>query len=182
MNVTVKDIELLKAIDPQQVATYLQAKGWQQKQQIANQAIIWMKDNEFQGQFNLVLPLNPDVPDFPVSMNLMLETISKSEERSQLDILNDLIIQLSHLTIQGVVMQVHSPNPDKLSGEITLIGVIIDRLWKIKTELFDHNYIKAIKAYQERLPVSCTGDLIKKDNVFILKNIRDFTLDESWKN
>jgi hypothetical protein len=182
MNVTVKDIELLKAIHPQQVATYLQAKGWQQKQQIPNQAIIWLKNKESHGQFNLVLPLNPDVPDFPISMNLLLETLAKAEERSQLDILNDLIIQLSNRIIQGVVMEIHSPNPDQLSGKITLLGLIIDKLWKIQTELFEHDYIKAIKAYQERLPVSCLGDLIKEGNLFILKNPRNFTLDEAWKN
>ncbi|MEQ9486652.1 hypothetical protein [Coleofasciculus sp. F4-SAH-05] len=182
MNVTVKDIELLKAIHPQQVATYLQAKGWQQKQQIPDQAIIWLKDKESHGQLNLVLPLNPDVPDFPVSMNLLLETLAKAEERSQLDILNDLIIKLSNRIIQGVVMQINLPNPDKLSGEITLIGVIFDKFCKIKAELFEHDYIKAIKAYQERLPVSCIGDLIKEGNVFILKNPRQFTIDEAWKN
>lgn len=182
MDVTVKDIELLKAIHPQQVATYLQAQGWQQKQQITDQAIIWMKDNQSHGEFNLVLPLNPDVPDFPVSMNRLLETLSQAEECSQLDILKNLISQLSNRTIQGVVMEIYSPNPDQLSGKITLIGVIFTQLCKIKTELFDHNYIQAIKAYQERMPISCTGDLIKEDNIFILKNPRNFTLDEAWKN
>ncbi|EDX74859.1 hypothetical protein MC7420_733 [Coleofasciculus chthonoplastes PCC 7420] len=35
---------------------------------------------------------------------------------------------------------------------------------------------------KERLPVSCIGDLIKEGNIFILKNPRQFTLDEAWKN
>ncbi len=47
----------------------------------------------------------------------------------------------------------------------------MDKLRKIKTELADHDYILAIKAYQERLPVLCTGDLIKEDNKFIMKKI-----------
>ncbi|EDX73551.1 hypothetical protein MC7420_3725 [Coleofasciculus chthonoplastes PCC 7420] len=49
-------------------------------------------------------------------------------------------------------------------------------------ELFNHEYILAIKAYQERLPIVCTGDLVKEDSGFVLKNIHNFALDESWKN
>jgi hypothetical protein len=38
---------------------------------------------------------------------------------------------------------------------------------------------EAIKAYQERLPVICTGDLIKEGNTFVLKKPRHFALDEA---
>jgi hypothetical protein len=39
-----------------------------------------------------------------------------------------------------------------------------------------------VKAYQERAPVVCIGDLIKQDDTFIVKNSQTFSLDESWKN
>lgn len=68
------------------------------------------------------------------------------------------------------------PLADKLTWEIMLLGVVFDKLRKIKTEA-DHNYILAFKAYQERLPVLCTGDLIKENNTFILKNLGAFKLD-----
>lgn len=42
------------------------------------------------------------------------------------------------------------------------------------------DYVLAIKAYQERFPVSCRGDLSKENNNFVLENVRDFTVDESW--
>jgi hypothetical protein len=83
MNVTIKDIDLLKAIQPQQVAKYLQAKGWQQQRQIADKATIWFRENQVQQLIHIVLPLNPDVSDFPVSMNLIVETLEKAENRSQ---------------------------------------------------------------------------------------------------
>jgi hypothetical protein len=86
------------------------------------------------------------------------------------------------MTIQAIVMQIHTPNTDKLSGEITLIGVIADKLRKIQTFLADKDYILAIKAYQERLPIFCSGDLIKDNNAFILKNPHNLTLDELWQN
>ena len=80
------------------------------------------------------------------------------------------------------MIQIHTPNAEKLSGEITLLGVIANKLRKIKTELYNHDYVFAIKAYQERLPVVVAGDLIKEKNAFILKNPHDLTLDESWQN
>jgi hypothetical protein len=59
---------------------------------------------------------------------------------------------------------------------------VCDQLREIQMELFNHDYILAIKAYQERLPIACTGDLLREDSCFVLKNIRNFALDESWKN
>ncbi len=182
MNVSVKDIEVLQGIYPQQVAEYLEKQGWQQHNQIPDKASIWKQKNEGGDEFEIILPLNHDIPGFPVSMSVILETLEQAENRSQLEIIGDLITTVNNLTIQGVVLQIQPPNADQLSGTITLLGVVFDKLRKIQTELFNHDYILAIKAYQERIPIFCTGDLIKQDSYFILKNHRDFTLDESWKN
>ncbi|MEG4500599.1 hypothetical protein QUB05_26235, partial [Microcoleus sp. F10-C6] len=65
-------------------------------------------------------------------------------------------------------------------GEVTLLGLVADKLRKIQTLLADKDYILAIKAYQERLPILCSGDLIKDNNAFILKNPHNLTLDELW--
>jgi len=178
MNVTIRDIELLKNLEPDRISYYLESKGWTQAQKIGERAIIWTSGNLNPETPQIVLPLNCKLPDFPVSMNLMLETLEAIENRSQIEILADLITELPNTTIQGIVMQIHTPNADKLSGEITLLGVIADKLRKIKTELADKDYILAIKAYQERLPFLCTGDLIKENQTFTLKNPRNFTLDD----
>jgi len=178
MNVTIRDIELLKNLEPDRISYYLESKGWKQAQKIGERAIIWTSGNLNPETPQIVLPLNCKLPDFPVSMNLMLETLEAIENRSQIEILADLITELPNTTIQGIVMQIHTPNADKLSGEITLLGVMADKLRKIKTELADKDYILAIKAYQERLPFLCTGDLIKENQTFTLKNPRNFTLDD----
>lgn len=182
MNVTIKDIELLKNLEPDRISYYLESKGWKQAQKIGDRAIIWTSGNLNPETPQIVLPLNCKLPDFPVSMNLMLETLEVIENRSQLEIVADLITEIPNTTIQGIVIQIHTPNADKLSGEITLLGVIADQLRKIQTELADKDYILAIKAYQERLPVFCTGDLIKENQVFILKNTRNFIINEQWQN
>lgn len=91
MKVTVKDIDVLKSLHPQQVAEYLQTHGWEQQQQIAEQASIWRKETGADEKFQLVLPLNQEIASFPVSMSLVLETLEIAENRSQLDILDDLL-------------------------------------------------------------------------------------------
>ncbi len=107
----------------------------------------------------------------------VVETLALVEKRSQIEILAALITNVPDTTIQGVVIHIATPNADNLSGEVTLLGVVIDKLRPIHTELADRHYILALKAYQERLPIYCTGDLIKENNTFTLKNIRQFTID-----
>ncbi len=82
-------------------------------------------------------------------------------------------------TIQGIVTHIATPNVDNLSGQITLLGVVVDKLRSIHIELADHDYILAVKAYQERLPIQCKGDLIKENNAFILKNPHQFNFGHS---
>lgn len=182
MNVTVKDINILQSIRPQQVANYLQNHGWHQQNYLENKASTWIQENETGDSVTIVLPLNQDIPGFPVSMSVILETLETKEKRSQLEIISELITTANNITIQGVVRQIHNPNADQLSGKIVSLGVVCDQLREIQMELFNYEYILAIKAYQERLPIVCTGDLVKEDSGFVLKNIRNFALDESWKN
>jgi len=74
-------------------------------------------------------------------------------------------------------MQIQTPNSEQLRGEIQLLGVIFDKLRQIKTVLENHDYILAIRAYQERLPIRCMGDLVKEDEHFILQNPQSFQID-----
>jgi len=108
-----------------------------------------------------------------------MEILEKVEKRSQLEILSDLITNAPNVIIQGIVTHVAAPNAGHKSGEIILLGVIVDKLRPIHTKLADREYVLAVQAYQERLPVLCTGDLIKENNAFILKNPRQFYLDHA---
>jgi hypothetical protein len=63
-----------------------------------------------------------------------------------------------------------------------LLGVVGDKLRKIKTELRGYDYILAVKAYQERCPIICLGELGKENGGFVLKNVRDLMFDESWEH
>jgi hypothetical protein len=177
MIVTLRDPNILKTLEPSQVAAYLQSRGWQEESRDGDKSSLWTRRNEAGESYEILLPLLPEVSGFALRMYEVMETLEIAENRSQLEILADLITSLPKTTICGVVMQIEAPNGDKLSGEIALLGVVIDRLRKIQTSLADRDYIKAIKAYQERLPIVCTGDLIKENGHFTLKNPRHFATD-----
>ena len=179
MNLTVQDNEILKTIEPQQLRDYLQAHGWYADRPFLNNATIWLKQDTNRGEFEILLPLRQNLRDYLPRMREAIAILEIAENISQDEILSELFTIANNITIQGVVMQIHTPNAHQLRGEITLLGIIANKLRKIKTELFNHDYIFAIKAYQERLPLIVTGDLIQEKNVFILKNTHNLTLDES---
>jgi hypothetical protein len=172
MTAIFSDLEKFQNINPQQVEAYLIAQGWKQQQQMGDKASVWTLDD-----FEILLPLKPEIIDFKRRMLEVVETLALQQRRSQIEILGDLITNAPNTTIQAVVTHIATPNPDNLSGEVTFLGVVIDKLRPIHTELVDRDYILALKAYQERLPVYCTGDLIKENGVFVLKNPHQFSLD-----
>jgi len=168
------DVDKFKYIDPLQVEAYLVALGWQQQQRHGDKASIWTLDG-----FEILLPLKGEIIDFSRRMAEVVETLALAETRDQHSILGDLITNAPNTTIQAVVTHIATPNADHLSGDITLLGIVVDKLRPIHTELADRYYILALKAYQERLPVYCTGDLIKSNGIFILKNPHKFRLDDT---
>ena len=177
MKATMWNVDVLKNLQPSAVEAYLQATGWHEKNRIPDKVSIWTRDTFSEDQLKIQVPLDIEFDDYPLRMSELIDTLQKAENRSQLGIISELITNAPNTTIQGVVMQIQTPNADKLSGEIALLGVVVDKLRKIQTSLADRDYIKAIKAYQERLPIVCTGDLIKENGHFTLKNPRHFAID-----
>ncbi|MCU0546509.1 MAG: hypothetical protein MUE44_30815 [Oscillatoriaceae cyanobacterium Prado104] len=180
MKVTIKDSKTLETIDLNQLRNYLQTRGWHEDRPFLENATLWHKITAEGAEFEILLPNRQNLGDYAARIREAIQTLENTENRSQIEILTELLTIIPNTIIQGVVMRIHTPNADKLSGEVTLVGVIADKLRKIQTSLADIDYILAIKAYQERLPVFCTGELIKENNGFTLKNPRNLTLDELW--
>jgi hypothetical protein len=179
VKVTIRDSKILKTIEPQVLEAYLKSNGWQEKGHIYDNAgTIWKYKKYAEGEFEILLPLRQNLYDYAARIIDAIKILEEVENRSQMNILSELITTYPDITIQGIVMEIQTPNADKLSGEITLLGVVVDKLRKIHTQLAGYNYILAIKAYQERLPVFCTGELIKENNIFVLKHPRKFSLDQ----
>ncbi|NEP58034.1 MAG: hypothetical protein F6K31_13590 [Symploca sp. SIO2G7] len=177
MKAIVCDGEILSHLQPLAVETYLQATGWHEFNRVPDKVSVWTRDTFSQDKLKIYVPVDQEFDDYPRRMYELMETLEKAEQRSQLDIISELITAVPNIQIQGTVLQIHTPNADQLSGKIVIFGIVIDKLRKIQTELFNHDYILAIKAYQERLPIACRGDLIKEDRGFVLKNPHDLVLE-----
>jgi hypothetical protein len=178
MKITVKDSQTLETIKLNQLRNYLQIQGWHEDKPFLDNATLWHKPTADAEEFEILLPNRENLGDYAARIREAIQTLENAENRPQIEILSELLTRIPNTTIQGIVMQIHTPNTKKLSGEITLLGLVVAKLRKIQTSLADKDYILAIKAYHERLPILCSGDLIKDNNAFILKNPHNLTLDE----
>jgi hypothetical protein len=177
MKVTVRDREILSSIEPEELAAHLRASGWHFLGRVYDDAgAIWrLKNPSASGDEEEILqPLKTSLADYAARISDAIKTLEVVEKRSQLDILNELLTKVPNIKIQGMVTRL--PQTDA-KGTVTLLGVVVGKLRKIHVELPEPEYSEAIEAYQERLPVVCTGDLIKEGNTFVLENPRHFALD-----
>ena len=178
MKVTIKDSQTLKTIQPDVIQTHLQATGWQETGRIYHDAgAIWRLKKDSTDEYEILLPLQHNLGDYAERISDILKTLEIVENRDQFDILSEFITNYPNFTVQGVVMQIATPEKEKLRGEITLLGAVFEKLQEIKTVLANQDYILAIKAYQERLQIHCIGDLVKQDNHFILNNPKNLQID-----
>lgn len=89
MKTTIRDLETLSAIRPLEMVAYLRSNGWQQAQKLERGAF-WVKE-ENGDSFELLLPLDPKVRDLPYRMAEVLQTLEEAEQRSQLEIIDDVV-------------------------------------------------------------------------------------------
>jgi hypothetical protein len=178
MKVTIKDSQTLETVQPDIIQAHLQATGWQETGRIYNDSgAIWRFKNDPTNEYEILLPLQHNLGDYAERISDILKTLEIVEKRDQVDILSEFITNYPNFTVQGIVMQIATPEIDKLRGEITLRSGVFEKLQEIKTTLTNQDYILAVKAYQERLPIRCIGDLVKEDNNFMLNNPQNFQIE-----
>lgn len=173
MKVTVRDSQILKTIEPNVLEAYLQINGWHKQRQFY-EGFIWNKQNDSGQEGEVLVSPHQDFDDFAEVMCRNLKALEVIENRSQLDILSDLITVLPNVAISGWINKLHWE--ESATGKITLMGFVVGKLRKISLELSGSDYQLALKAYEDRSPVTCFGDLIKENDCFVLKNPRDFAL------
>ncbi len=86
MKATIRDAEILRAIRPLELVAYLRANGWRQEQRLERGAF-WRKESN-----ELLLPLDSNLGDFANRMAEVLQMLERAEQRSQLEILEDLMM------------------------------------------------------------------------------------------
>lgn len=176
MKVTVKDFEVFKSLDVNVIIAYLQKNGWHEHSRIYdNKGAIWLKKNDAGDVFDIGLPLTREFADYPARMGDAIKTLELSENRSQLEILSDLITSLYNTEIQGFVVKCDREEGEKIA-KVVMMGFVVGKLQKIYVELKENDFNLARKAYQERIPVTCGGDFVKEGGYFAVKNLREFAL------
>lgn len=106
-------------------------------------------------------------------MSEILETLEKAEGRSQLDILSDLITSVPNAKVKGMIIRLSEGTH---ADYVTIMGFVVGKLRQIRVHLCQSEYDLARKAYYERLPIVCSGDLVRENGAFVLKNAGNFTL------
>lgn len=175
MIVTVRDPNILSNLDPENITNYLRAHGWLKESQIDSKESVWIysQSSESSDEYDITLPLIHQTRSYALRMVEILEILEKVESRSQLDILSDLITTIPNIFIQGIVTKLAERNHP---NNITIMGFVVGKPQMINIKLNPQDYQIATTAYNERLPITCAGDLIKDNNAFLLVNNHSFGL------
>lgn len=174
MKITGRERKILKTIEPNVLEARLQESEWERYALVYDNTWIWHKKNSAGEVLEIKQPLKQEF-DAPQLIGDAIETLAAVEERSPLEILSELITSLVDIQLEGVVSKVHGEKASE-TGRVTIIGTVIGKLSHIRIELKESDYNLAMKAYRQRLPVICKGDLVKDNGVFIMQNTRHFAL------
>lgn len=89
MRVTVRDTEALRALNPIDILSYLDAQGWQ-RLSVSNKRVVCLLDKPNSGDFEVVVPLDNTFRDYMIRVAELLHTLEQAEARSQLELLKDI--------------------------------------------------------------------------------------------
>jgi hypothetical protein len=173
VKVTIRDYQILQTIDPNVLEDHLQTSEWQKVALVYENTLIWHKKDDDGQLFEIKQPLRQEF-DAPQLIGEAIKTLEIVENRSQLEILSDLITSLPNVQIPGWINKVHGEVSG--SGQVIFMGFVVGKLREIHLELRESDYQLVLKAYEDRSAVNCFGDLIKQNDGFVLKNPRDFAL------
>jgi len=107
---SIRDAHVLAAIRPLEFVAYLRAKGWHQVPPSSSLWSTWIRE----GDFELTLPLERSLGDFALRMADALRTLEIVEDRSQIEILSDL------LTASADVLRLRVADGDASDGTLPL--------------------------------------------------------------
>lgn len=114
MKATVWDIGALRSVRPLEFAAYLRANGWRENERIPERTSVWSLDNGSSGGYEILLPLRRDFRDFVNRIGEALQTLEVAEQRSQLEILQELG------TASADIVRVRVNPSDATNGSIPL--------------------------------------------------------------
>lgn len=113
MKAQIRDVDALRALKPLEVSAYLRAKGWRQASDLRGKASLWLLAREGD-EFDVTVPQRREMGDYALRISEVLETLAKVEQRSELDVLRDL------LTVTADLIRVRAPSQDAENGTLPL--------------------------------------------------------------
>ncbi|MBG1271255.1 hypothetical protein [Nostoc sp. WHI] len=114
MKATIRDIDVLKSINPLEVASYLETQGWKEQSQINDIASVWTLELGQGDNVEILLPLNPEFRDFSARMSEVLQNLEIVENRSQLEIITNLKTPLAE------IIQISVNHSEIINGSIPI--------------------------------------------------------------
>jgi hypothetical protein len=93
MRIAIQDSSVLCSLKPLELMAYLRTKGWTQESEISNKAFLWVSP----GNHDITVPARRELGDYVLRISEALSTLSKVEDRSQLDVLKDIQTTTSDL-------------------------------------------------------------------------------------
>jgi hypothetical protein len=90
MKVTIRDESVLRSIRPHELVTYLRSRGFRQHEAPGAVTATWRKGSG-SDEFEILVPLEPTFRDYASRVLDVLKTLEALEQRSQLDILRDIV-------------------------------------------------------------------------------------------
>jgi hypothetical protein len=97
VKVEVQDVTALRALKPLEMAAYLRSQGWREEVDLNGKGNVWLLRDREGVEFDVALPLRREFRDYALRMQELLRTLSEAEQRSQLDILRDVLTTTSDL-------------------------------------------------------------------------------------
>jgi hypothetical protein len=90
MKVRIEDKEALDAISWQVLRAYLDRAGWRQSKDIPGKGVIYKRTGPDRRLREIAVPLRRDLADYAAGMGDAVGTLARVEDRSELDVYDDL--------------------------------------------------------------------------------------------
>jgi hypothetical protein len=91
---SVSDREQLQSLDPVEVASYLQAKGWQRTDSGYERATCWSFETNAGASLDLLVPTDATVGDFTLRMSELLQALEQVRRSVNSDIVCESLVRL----------------------------------------------------------------------------------------
>jgi hypothetical protein len=90
VRVTITDKEALRALSWKAVKAYLEAAGWQHDEDVPGKSVVYQHTDTDGRLWEILILLRDDLADYVSRMGDAVSTLARVEDRSELDVYNDL--------------------------------------------------------------------------------------------